>query len=84
MQTNLKWILLNSLITVQCKENLKNIKTDVVSDAAINCLIVLFTACITLINFTSRFSFLLLLNCLLISHFKLSLINEHNIMKSLK
>jgi len=38
MQTNLKWILLNSLITVQCKENLKNIKTDVVSDAAINCL----------------------------------------------
>lgn len=76
MQTNLKCIVLNSLITVQCKENMENIKTDVVSDSAINCLIVLFTACFMLINFTSRFSFFLLLNCLLNSHFKLSLVNE--------
>jgi len=63
---------------------MQNIKTDIVSDSAINCLIVLFTACFMLINFTSQFSFLLLLNCLLVSHFKLPLINGHNIMKSLK
>ena len=63
---------------------MENIKIDVVSDLYINCLIVLFTACFRLINFTSQFSFLLLLNCLLVSHFKLPLVNEHNIMKSLK
>jgi len=84
MQTNLKWILLNSLIIVQCKENMENIKIAVVSDLAINCLIALFTTCFTLINFTSQFSFLLLLNCLFVSPFKLPLVNEHNIMKSLK
>jgi len=63
---------------------MENIKIDVVSESAINCLIVSFTDCFMLINFTSRFSFLLLLNCLLVTHFKLSLVNEHNIMKLLK